>query len=67
MREEYKQSLVKMGLNPENFEINDAEPLLVVCWRFLKWAFNPPPSKLSWHDQRYIYRHIFYYSGRLFR
>jgi hypothetical protein len=63
MRAGYRQSLVQMGLNPENFEINDREPMWVACLNFLKWAFKPSPHRLTRREFRYLSM----YMGRLFR
>lgn len=71
MNKNYAASLKKLGLNPKNYEIKyepDATSLLI---SFLKFAFNPPPSRRSrrsnsW-DQQYLQRYMYYYSGKLTR
>jgi hypothetical protein len=63
MREEYRKSLVQMGLNPEKFEIKEQEAMWVDCWNFLKWAFRPSPRRLTRREFRYLSMYI----GRLFR
>jgi len=68
MREGYKQSLIKMGKNPKNFEISELPEGLVAIWDFLVWTFTPVGHTKS--DKRgtaYLHRYMYYYAGKLFK